>query len=475
MTKQELHDIFSTSENIDVDRLPPIYKTLIEKYLALKLPNVSHEAFVFIITACISEIACFYRVKSASDVGSYSLNFYGLMFAGSGNYKDLTYNMISENLFKLAHEQGEKAIKKYNHDLEKEDRIPKDVLIVDNSTAQALNKARGLFEKSGLNTVTVVISEFADFIENSDKFREQFMSLLTKIWHAGNSKADMAITREDSLKSIRNVPVTVLAYSATTGMANNENFQKLKERFERGWTRRFFILNINDKIEQKYEKYHERKDTKRWSSMADSNLEDLQKELSRIVSKIAPNSIREPKTYIPCTDKVLDWHHAYDVYCKKRAEKLNDLSMIKEIQERPLKMLKIAGLFAICNKESEVSFESVKQATYFVEYFSQFFEDFFEFREESRSDQIYQLLSKKVGDYLSKKEIRDGIGASNYSSFKSYEFDSAMSEVEELAGEKGYKLESAKVGSRGMKYRLVNDELKREEKQLEEEIDELLG
>ena len=464
----------------------PLYYNI---YKNLMLPSKDNLCFssAFITLLCqFSRPLNFFKfyidLEQEANQPKIPMNIYGINILKSGGGKGLTNNIV-KGLLNFDYTKNE-FIKQLGKDLDgdnEDEDIKKNINklcnIVD-AEEQASASTAGmrvlydelkncflnidLAEDKWVGGAFFNLQELADSLENANNYDKDFFSTLKELYDLGEFSAKSLKT--GIMGNMRKFYVSFLGATTDKTLQNNPRTSRLLNNFFiSGHARRSLISMPSPQEVLLVESMKKNTDgmtlrelfeAKRFVENEDviKTREQVRNNINRLAYKA-----RVGQKGITVTKDCYFYYNVYKWLCADRAKKVSSSILELETENRFWKALKISGLLAIYNGESQISEEYFCEAVKIVEYYSYHFKRCLNNRIMTVNDKIIELLmnNNNNGDKdkvcgITNEELRTNNEVNSYrenSNITSGDFvKKAMKEVEETLDIAGYTLMKEKRG-----------------------------
>lgn len=437
-TIKKINQYTAVSKKLDKNKIPSLFKDILDWYLIPKEGYVPQEALLQIMLVQMSNLVCFNRVQVESWKGGYVFpNVYAICFMPSGAGKDEALNAL-EDLFEEFNKDQQKQIDKFKdfqlmeikekadklfsdkNEAKKDDYVEKQNIIdiyqeLESGSMQALLTNRMDLKKFRLGNTYFQNSEFISYIKSNDKHDADFLKQITSVYNGVSKARKLA---RGGYPKIKNVPQTMFVHSDISGLFNDEKTSGfLFEFLNRGLCRRSLLFNFeggdkevpyNENDPNLIEKYNEQQKV----------AQDFKEQFTEIVKDIVENlrpSVRpdfenDVEIYeyknLKLSNEAREILFRFHIMCKNNQKKKQATNNEeKEDFDVALKALKIAGLIACFDNSNKmiVKEDHVLQAIYITTLYSRYTESFYKDR-SNYDDYVYNA-------YTFVKEYPDEKGA----------------------------------------------------------------
>ena len=439
--------------NIVYDFVKPLYSdnstsTILVTSLALLSHAIGHKRISF------DEFSNNTNVKQQC--------FYGINFMVSGGGKDKLINDLNNNIFekintyvqtkanKYIEEFNEnvkeeaKAIKNYNErqSFIKENLMRNVEFVLCNATPEGFYEDNKTILLLDTGSMLCLITELALFLHENDDRKKQLINMLYNAYD-GNITTK-SIKGENRDRNLTGANVCVLLCSDPSLMLDNGVKSYFDYLLKTGMIRRSFIsfqeksnLTVGTDAEKEY--------LKQKTTYSNTSIKEA---LFKIFLDIPTKAI-----YKLSKEVFIKTFYPYQQYISQLHNKVEDSNAQREIKSRILKSLKLATLFASLNhpKDLYIYDEDFEQAISITEFLSV---DFYKFQlyintsKKDCYDKVFAFLQNNLGEKFTKTNLVND----HYSDFgfqrehfrDSKRFEEVFKIVDEIATNKGYKLNMVK-------------------------------
>lgn len=413
------------------------------------------------------------------------LNMYSMLFLSSGTGKDTLYDYVTNTLGGYVKRQitekynrsyveifsniATEAAEKFpdNEGLQKawiKNNLPYEYypFRVAKGTQEGIYEARKSFAQFSFGGVHFFNGEFADYYKSRNDKNKEFLDAMIDTYYGNNDT--VLIKSDKSVRATRGIPMTMYVHSANLSFINDDidTKEKLLAMLSGGMARRMYVVIANP-IEENFDLDDiDEIETKRLQKLEDGNkYEDVVKGYFKEMYDFIGKTMQPRYTLTPEADKEIT---RYRLRLKKTQHKPFQEYIKAEIKGRWEKVVKLACALSVFEDPTDlnVSAEYVKSAIEIVDVYGEMYQHYFLSVEESGHKTLKNKLMENIGKWFTKTDISDM--KLHYGNFSKWIFE-AESFIESSLYESGHTLEAEQLGSRGRRYRIVNDE----QRQLEAE------
>jgi len=337
------------------------------------------------------------------------MNVVAFILAKSGAKKTSTISAM-ESAFKIGYNKIEEIRDRIIENKKKEaddpSKIKKRELKTAVSTVEGLATLMNHFKKEGIGAPSIIIDEIAtalkpksDTIDNID--------FVAQMYDYGNFLGKAIKDQERQTESVKEMPLSALFIGSEYGILMDE--QKLdifNEEFMSKLARRSWFCYPSFKKEEKeimdFEEY------KRRIEERDKKIAKIRNEIRLKSGRIVDRFIMEDEPLQKLSDEVYDVILAYESYCSRRAEELKLEQEALEMEHRPWKVLKVAGMLSVLDEAKKLEVKHYRWAVSYAEMLNGHLRKFLEASgrtpaeklvaifEEKKEIQIHELLKRKI-------------------------------------------------------------------------------
>lgn len=401
---------------IDKAKLPVLMREIIDDYLSPSLPRADYDYLVLVVLYSLSKIACFSRVVLDNDqiqASDTMPNFYMLSFSSSGSGKDRGMKVMDKIMDNFKTDCNKKFSRYYERKYQEiEEHITAKgwkareaneyrkanaprflkMEIGSNSTLEGFIETRKAFYKAQMGCTCWEDSEIYDTIKIQDRNTKEFIRQNKEAFDDGKTDGKI-IKGEKIAEDVSGVPHLM----ALHGAIDTEEAEDLfKSFFDLGFARRCFVFtgtkreSFQEITEDEKEAFNNRalKALPRATSLIDS-----------FYNKLKPDgSITFPRggkvfTFTKEAERLYGRYENDNARIAFGLENSNNLGIIKELEGRHWKALKLSAL--LCAQDSKdlvVTEQHFKAAMYITDYYGIHFKRFYLLEKDS--------LEKRFADYL---------------------------------------------------------------------------
>lgn len=463
---------------VDVNKIPPLQREILEKFLIPLNPDVSIPCLLNMLNAKLSQMVTFKRIKlkETPKAKPTVINYYAINIIPSGGNKDLVINLIDEYLLtgfkayvKLTDEEyreneekrlEEAAAQKYGknktqHNNFIEKNKPRNIKEeLEEATPEGLYQECLTLQKAQIGSLFIKIPELGLFLESPTQPQTLFLNSLIKLYEG---QASIKSTKGEAVTvSVSGISCNCLLYSDTSKLLKDKASVYLNKLFETGLARRSFVsyLPIKELFNNRDYEFELLIKEKAFEAA-----EKISKKIDSIFINIEKDSVFE------LSAEAFKVYHQYkvnniDLY----NDRLNtgDDILLKELRGRFWKTLRLAAIIAALEHPAEpvIKPQDMEYAIYQAELFAQDFEKFFATKPETDVEKLFKFFLQNEGNWFSRGELRkQGFVHPKY--FKSW-FDECIEYVKEMAANRGYTFAEEKQGLNGQKFRITKNKIGQE-------------
>jgi len=466
------------TDKLDVNKLPELHREILENFLIPLNPDMDVSCMINSLNAKLAQMATFKRIsfKEGGFSPEQRINYYALNFVPSGGGKDKIIREIDDLLLSGFKQYFDNKNNDYIRSKEAELKRQAELKFPDNEKKQtdfylknsgSIRNLRyeikdgtpeGLIADcetlmdSELGSLFIRIPELGLFFKNPTQPQQLFINTAIELYEGKSS--GKSTKNESRTTDVDGISSNCLFYSDTEGLLKDSANEYLMNIFEAGLMRRSFVTYQPLK-ELKILSYEE--ETEALEKAYRYAEEVLNIKLKSILTNIPANGVYK------LTDKARKFFHEYKISNKKRFNNLlsdTDSILLKELQGRFWKCLKLAGMIAAINHPSmlEINETDITQAIYQAELFAVDLEQFFKAKPKSDTDKLFYYLVENKDKWISKKDIR-GQNFVCKNNFKPW-IEENIEYIKEMALERGFEVkEETFHNNLGIRYKLVNNNL----------------
>ncbi len=402
----ELGSILDTSEKFETHRLPQHIQDILEIVVA-KTPSFSNIAALATVNYSISHILGQTRAEIDDLVYSHDrigINTYTVVISGSGSGKSSSTNHTLK-LFKPAIELIEakrreseikRAIAIALKEAQKEEaRITEDQITPDqyeqymkpllrtvvkgDSTRGGISTLLAKLQAEEFSSLSVIYDEFGMSLKSGGTVPE-VMQLLTEAFDLGMSEAPEFKGEDVKEVAVEGMYTNVLAHSSPKIIFSNPTVSdQLSLLYSTSLARRTILIfpDPDETVENNYvppttQEDRELQESRRVAVAHKSP--DVSDAMTVAVQRLLDDPANRLITF---THDAANLYADYFSYCNKRAELLDDASIVQiEMSGRAFKLGKLLGIWAIAGNSSTITKELVEAVIYLGEYASKYLEKF---------------------------------------------------------------------------------------------------
>lgn len=476
--QSQIGDCLTTSDSIDIDKLPPRMRDVFNDVLKPMNSDVPNESLILDLLVKIAQLLSINRATVRSMMGETLINVYALIFMPSGAGKDKPLNLIDKHFMLVFEEKFEQKSKAYQERRLKElneeaddkysprSKVAKQRFIemnlprqlipeLSNATSEGMQALRETLSSAEFGGTFLKISEFGDYISSENNARSEFLSLITEIFDNGTN-APKVIKGERTAKKVVGVPSNAIMHSSLAYLTTGPNYRKLMTLVDRGLARRSFLcfpglekFNVERpaSFESSFQAFREHS----------LDVTDKAKEYLKYWEETY-EATRYGRVWI-LTEEAERVFYAYYLYLQEAIKAISiteDEGYRAELKGRYWKTLKLSGLIASWEHPDviEVRAEDVKNAIYLAEVYGNHCKEFYQIETVIDSEKLRDYFLRNLNVWKPTMEIAKQRFAPSVNYFSKW-FQENIIDTESLLLEAGYKLEVEKYSKNGYQYRAV--------------------
>jgi hypothetical protein len=467
---------------IDLNKIPPFTRNILENFLIPLFPNNTHTCLLNCLNSKLAQVVAFKKAKfqkTEQDL-SIPINYYALNFVASGGGKNVIFTYLDDYLLCLLQKRYEDEDQKYyksklskieavaekrfpknensrNNFIQKEEKNIGQIRFVSDiagGTPEGLFSQLLIFQEADLGCPFYQNNEFGGFMENCNP---QEKALLYKLLDVYDGKAyDKSIKTEKRTKNINGVPVNIMFMSDTDKLLEPKAYHELMKYFGQGMIRRAFIT------------YQPRSPVK---IFRDVNVLTIREDTAKLYAKNQQQRITDLINDIPLGASYKLQRNARNIYVNyiaDCAEKHNEIFgkidniCLSDILNRFWKTLKLAALIAVTEHPQQliITVQDMNYAIYQTELFAEDFSAFFKATPTSDAEKLFYYFYDNKNKWLTRTDINKQKFV-HKDRFKMW-FDENLEYLHEIANKKGFAIVEESMGSIGKKYILIDNNIGQE-------------
>lgn len=416
-----------------LEDFPQNSRLILEQYLLPSTDgNASLSSLSLNLYMQVSRILCFNRVQVRTKTNKNDFPMlYGILFSGSGTYKDapqlhlsdLTkrvtkdqelikenrYNKLYAILVKRSEEEdGKVAQREYR----KTHAIRKFKEVFSGGTYQGLQSERSASQSFQIGSIHFKHSEIIDALKGKDSNTYSLLYKIKEITLQGSSYSD-TIKSEFDTKHVDGVPQTMFVHGSIDELYKTKDLlQSVVGLLSTGFARRTFIL-FSKKTERKI---LTPEDEQKNIDLMESSRNTIQDIFFNTHDQTFPNTIPDPDnelldTYfyktIDIKPETRELIKAYKDNNYAKANKLTDEKERADLYDRDNKAVRLASCIASLEHPEQltITLDDFDLAIKLCDEWGNEFMSFLHNREDSLPEMMYKTL-KSTSDKVSKTELR---------------------------------------------------------------------
>lgn len=474
------------SQTIEEGMLPRIGVTITE-CIQKTIKDIPQEILVLFFYSKVMQLLSIDRVRLKSvhvedGLESVPLNMYAIVFMNSGSGKDRSINMINKvlfaNVWKDFYGRYMTRMEGVREDLrqEAEDKYPGASKAkvneyirehephelrreISSGTPESIMAYRNSFNRIGLGGIYLRNSEFADYFENYDEKKMDFLSLIKESFDG--ELLGKALKTEKQADVVGDTPVNFLAYTSKFAFVEREDVRnRLYKLLGRGFARRAFICldpSPPDFSEEQLSAKESLKLKKTLNTEQQLVITQVQDWLQQLYEANKQNS--NILNYYTLDSDCEELVEEYELYTKRQLKEASARKfpehIVSEIKGRVWRTMRLAGAIGAFEHPLDrfIHHEDMQFAILLSENYVETYNRFFLKTEKLPHELLFDFLADNKGKWFSITDIRK-LRLVADREFKSWFIDQPVM-LNSLTFGSNFKLEEMNLGTNGKQYRFM--------------------
>lgn len=371
------------------------------------------------------------HVESPVDRRLIPCNYYGITFFGSGGGKDRVLSQLNYHFFwkvkefyeercRIYVEDAYKAMEEHLHTLDT--KGAKDAYRLYNAprllsfessdgTPEGLMSDREAFQLAKFGGTFFQNGEFVNYLKPKDKSRESFLSLTGEVFDHGDNLGK-TIKGNKRSTSVHGVPASMLVHSTPSDIHKHGVFDIVCENLNRQFARRAFICYPDDN-EKRPKLTSAAEMVEFYDNVNENGRDTILKWSNKFCEAVKDAFYKKEHFKIQLTKEARIKFFEYRIKCDAEAASIDDTheGLKIEVGSRPWKMLKLAGLINMFEKDSNhvLDCDVLEMAIYQTEFFGSYYRKFYSHKEADDVQLVYEYFEKHLNEPIYATRMREEV------------------------------------------------------------------